>query len=121
MLEIDGSQGEGGGQVLRTALALAVATQTPFRLVNIRAGRKKPGLKPQHLASVTAAARIGAARVEGAEKGSLVLTFEPQAVQPGDVTVDVGTAGSATLVIQTVLPPLLTADTPSRITFALSM
>lgn len=116
MIEIDGAQGEGGGQVLRTALALSLATETPFRLVDIRANRKTPGLKPQHLASVHAAQRVGDAEVEGDVKKSRELVFRPRGIRPGEILVDVGTAGSATLVAQTVLVPLLTASGPSRVT-----
>ncbi len=116
MIRIDGSEGEGGGQVLRTALALSLATATPFEIVNIRAKRKKPGLLRQHLTSVQAATAIGAAQVEGASLGSTSLTFTPGRVRPGEYAFSVGTAGSAMLVLQTVLPPLLVADAPSTIT-----
>ena len=112
---VDGSEGEGGGQVLRTSLALSLATGKPLQLVRIRAKRKRRGLRPQHLASVRIAARIGAAEVEGDEEGSQQLTFVPQGVFSGTYEVDVGTAGSATLVLQTVLPPLLTADGPTSL------
>lgn len=112
---VDGSAGEGGGQVLRTSLALSLATGQPLRLEKIRAKRRRRGLRPQHLASVRLAARIGAAEVEGDEEGSKQLTFSPQGVFPGVYDVDVGTAGSATLVLQTVLPPLLTADGPTTL------
>ena len=97
MLILDGAHGEGGGQILRTALALSLITGQPFRIERIRAGRKKPGLLHQHLAGVKAAAAIGQARVLGAELGSRELTFEPGAVQPGDYFFAVGTAGSAGL------------------------
>jgi RNA 3'-terminal phosphate cyclase (ATP) len=115
MITIDGSKGEGGGQVLRTSIALSLATGVPFRLEKIRARRQQPGLMRQHLTAVQAAAAVGRARVEGAEPGSGVLTFAPQCVQPGDYIFSVGTAGSATLVLQTVLPPLLVASRPSRL------
>jgi RNA 3'-terminal phosphate cyclase (ATP) len=115
MLVLDGSRGEGGGQVLRTSLALSLATGTPFRMERIRAKRRKPGLKPQHLASVRAAAAVGDAEFEGAEKGSRRLVFVPRKIVPGEIHVDVGTAGSAVLVLQTVLPPLLTAARPSTL------
>lgn len=115
MLEIDGSQGEGGGQVLRTSLALSLLTGQPFTLTKIRAGRKKPGLRRQHLVAVEAAARVGAARVEGASEGSRALSFEPAGVQPGVYELDIGTAGSTTLVLQTIVPALLTASGPSRV------
>lgn len=112
-ISIDGSQGEGGGQILRSSLALALVTGRPVTLANIRAGREKPGLLRQHLAAVRAAAEIGAADVVGDEIGSQSLEFRPAAVRPGRYTFSVGTAGSATLVLQTVLPALLVADGPS--------
>lgn len=116
MIEIDGSQGEGGGQVLRTALALSMVTGQPVTLTHIRAGRAKPGLMRQHLACVQAATRICNAQTHGAELGSRVLRFEPGAVQPGHYRFDVGSAGSCLLVLQTVLPPLLLAAQPSQLT-----
>jgi RNA 3'-terminal phosphate cyclase (ATP) len=115
MLVIDGSAGEGGGQILRTSLALSLVTGSGFRIEAIRAGRRKPGLLRQHLTAVQAAAEISGARVEGADMGSLSLTFSPRAVVPGEYAFSIGTAGSATLVLQTVLPALLTASKPSRI------
>jgi RNA 3'-terminal phosphate cyclase (ATP) len=113
---IDGSEGEGGGQLLRTALSLSLVTSTPFRIERIRAGRKKPGLLRQHLTAVQAAVQVGRARVSGAELGSQTLTFEPSEIQPGEYEFAVGTAGSATLVLQTLLPALLCGRAPSRIT-----
>jgi RNA 3'-terminal phosphate cyclase (ATP) len=109
MIEIDGSRGEGGGQILRTALSLSLCTQLPFRAHSVRARRPKPGLRRQHLTAVKAAAQLGGAVVEGAELASQQLSFQPGAVRPGDYDIDVGTAGSTTLVLQTLLPPLLTA------------
>jgi RNA 3'-terminal phosphate cyclase (ATP) len=109
VLQLDGSVGEGGGQILRTALGLSLVTGTPFTIDRIRAGREKPGLLRQHLTAVEAAKEIGRAEVSGAAMGSCVLTFKPAAVTPGDYTFSVGTAGSATLVLQTVLPALLGA------------
>lgn len=108
-LEIDGARGEGGGQILRSSLALSLVTGTPFRIVNIRAGRKRPGLMRQHLTAVQAAAAVGQARVAGADVGSRELTFEPKAVRAGEYQFSVGTAGSATLVFQTVFPALALA------------
>jgi RNA 3'-terminal phosphate cyclase (ATP) len=107
--------GEGGGQVLRTALALSLVTGAPFRIEKIRGGRKKPGLLRQHLTAVKAAAAVGRAEIDGAELGSLQLTFRPVTVAAGDYTFSVGTAGSTTLVLQTILTPLLTASGPSTI------
>ena len=115
MLTLDGSQGEGGGQILRSALTVAMLTQQPFRLENIRAGRKKPGLLQQHLTAVRAAARIAQAQVLGAEFGARTLTFIPQEIVSGRYEFAVGTAGSATLVLQTVLLPLALAQSPSHL------
>ena len=112
---LDGSVGEGGGQILRTALGLSLVTGTPFMIDRIRAGREKPGLLRQHLTAVNAAAEIGRAEVSGAAIGSRVLTFKPGPVTPGAYSFSVGTAGSATLVLQTVLPALLTASKPSTL------
>ena len=115
MLTIDGSFGEGGGQILRTALSLSLVTGQAFAMQRIRAGRQKPGLQAQHLAAVNAAAAVGHAEVEGAVKGSLELTFQPHGVAAGDYAFAVGTAGSVTLVLQTVLPGLMTAAGPSSL------
>src|ERR1700751_4310348 len=106
MLTIDGSSGEGGGQILPTALALSAVTGKPFRIEKIRAGRAQPGLLRQHLTAVKAAAEISGAVVTGAELGSGALTFSPGPVRAGEFAFAVGTAGSATLVLQTVLPAL---------------
>ncbi len=116
MLSIDGSFGEGGGQILRTALALSTSLGRPFRITRLRARRDRPGLRPQHLAAVRAAAEVAGARVAGATRGSQTLVFTPGPVRPGPYRFDVGTAGSATLVAQTVLPALLTAAGPSTLT-----
>lgn len=107
MITIDGSLGEGGGQILRTSLALSLVTGQPFRIERIRAGRKKPGLLRQHLTAVEAACAVGRAEVEGATPGSTALTFRPGKPTAGDHAFSVGTAGSTTLVFQTVLPALL--------------
>lgn len=115
MITLDGSRGEGGGQILRTGLGLALVTGAPLRIERIRAGRERPGLMRQHRAAVLAAAEIGDARVDGAELGSLALEFHPGRVSPGDYRFAIGSAGSATLVLQTVLPALVRADAPSRI------
>jgi RNA 3'-terminal phosphate cyclase (ATP) len=116
MLTIDGSRGEGGGQVLRTALGLSLLTGQPFRIERIRAGRGKPGLLRQHLTAVRAARDVGDAEVSGDELGSRELAFRPGRARPGEYTFSVGTAGSATLVLQTVLPALLVADAASTVT-----
>lgn len=118
MITIDGSQGEGGGQVLRTALALSMITHTPFRIEHIRARRQRPGLLRQHLTCVTAAEKISAAKVTGAELGSKAVTFVPGPIRGGNYTFAIGTAGSTTLVFQTVLPALLYADAPARLTLS---
>lgn len=109
MLRIDGSNGEGGGQILRTSLALAIITRRPVFIENIRAKRDKPGLRRQHLMAVQAAARISGAKVSGDVLGSRELRFEPGAAQAGEYKFDIGSAGSTTLVLQTILPPLLLA------------
>jgi len=116
MIEIDGSMGEGGGQIVRTALSLALLHRQPFRMTNIRAGRNPSGLRPQHKTAVEAAADIGDAQVTGATVGNTTLSFEPEGLHPGTYHFDVGTAGSAVLVLQSVLPPLLTASRASRVT-----
>jgi RNA 3'-terminal phosphate cyclase (ATP) len=116
VLTIDGSFGEGGGQILRSSLALSMITGTPFRIENIRANRDPPGLARQHLTSVTSAAAVCGAEVDGAELRSRALTFRPGPVRPGDYSFSVGSAGSTTLVLQTVLPPLLLAAGPSTLT-----
>lgn len=115
-IEIDGSVGEGGGQILRTSLSLSVITGRPIRITRIRAGREKPGLMRQHLTCVKAAQQISAAEVEGAELGSSTLVFRPQALVGGSHHFAIGTAGSTSLVLQTVLPALLCAKEASRIT-----
>ena len=116
MLDIDGSFGEGGGQILRSSLALSLLTGKPFRLRNIRANRKpKPGLRPQHLMSVRAAAQIGQAKISGADVGSSTLTFEPGPVTPGRYQFAIGTAGATALVLHTIYLPLALCGGPSEI------
>ncbi len=115
MVTIDGSFGEGGGQILRTSLSLSLVTGKPFSIHNIRAGRKKPGLMQQHLTAVNAAAEIGQAAIEGNRIGSQAFTFKPDIIKPGDYHFAIGSAGSCTLVFQTILPALLMAGEPSEI------
>src|SRR5688572_29783329 len=115
MITIDGSFGEGGGEILRTSLALSLVTGQAFRIENIRAGRQKPGLLRQHLTAVEAATKVGDAAVDGAVLGSKELIFKPGKVTPGDYRFAVGTAGSATLVLQTILPALIIGTKPSRL------
>ena len=115
VVDLDGAQGEGGGQILRTALALSMITGKPLVLNNIRAKRAKPGLMRQHLMCVQAAARISGAQVEGAELGATALQFHPGRVQAGDHEFAIASAGSCMLVLQTVLPALMLAAAPSRL------
>ena len=116
MVVLDGSQGEGGGQILRSSLALSMATGKPFRISGIRAGRKKPGLMRQHLTAVQAAARVCSAQVEGDVIGSTDLLFRPGPMIPGEYKFSVGTAGSSTLVFQTLMPALLLTGKPFVLT-----
>lgn len=106
MIEIDGAFGEGGGQILRSSLSLSALTGRPFRLYNVRAGRAKPGLQPQHLASVRAGAAICGAQLRGAALHSMDLTFEPGPIAAGDYQFPIGTAGATSLVLHTVYLPL---------------
>lgn len=115
-LEIDGSRGEGGGQILRSSLALAMITQRPIRVTNIRARRAKPGLRRQHLAAVQAAARLCNALVHGAAVSSQTLEFAPGPITGGHIDIDIGTAGSTTLVVQTLLVPAIHANVALHLT-----
>lgn len=117
LLTIDGALGEGGGQILRTAVGLAAAWPgvAGVRMVNIRANRPKPGLRPQHLTAVHAAAEVCDGRLNGASAGAGSLTFRPGRPRAGQYRFDVGTAGSTMLVLQTVLPALLTAEGDSEV------
>lgn len=115
MIIIDGSEGEGGGQVLRTALSLSLITGQPFRIGKIRANRSRPGVMRQHVTAVEAACAIGDAECESLAVGASELTFHPGKVRPGEHRFAVGTAGSAGLVLQTILPPLMLADRPSSL------
>lgn len=114
-IHIDGSTGEGGGQILRTSLSLSMITGQPVRIEHIRAKRPKPGLMRQHLACVLAAQAVSGAQVSGAELGSQTLVFEPGALRPGEHAFAIGSAGSCLLVLQTVLPALMLAPAPSQL------
>jgi RNA 3'-terminal phosphate cyclase (ATP) len=115
MIEIDGSAGEGGGQIIRTSLALSLITGKPFSVRKVRANREKPGLQNQHLTCVRAAAEVGSAEVEGAKLQSTAFTFSPGEIQPGNYRFSIGTAGSVLLVLQTLLPPLMMAQAESTL------
>jgi RNA 3'-terminal phosphate cyclase (ATP) len=116
---LDGSQGEGGGQILRTALTLSLLTGRAFRMVKIRANRDKPGLRPQHQKAVQAAAELGQASVAGAGVGARELMFWPKPYEPRDLSIDIGTAGSTGLLLQTLhLPLALRTEVPTRLVLA---
>lgn len=115
MIKIDGAMGEGGGQVIRSSLSLSMLTGKPVLLENIRAGRDKPGLLRQHLTALRAAVEISGGAAEGDELRSSRVRFTPGTVRPGRYRFAVGTAGSAALVLQTILPALMLADSPSEI------
>ncbi len=112
MIEIDGSYGEGGGQILRTAISLSALAQKPVRIVNIRAGRPNPGLKRQHIAGIDLTSQIVGAEVKGLEIGSTEIYFNPSEIISGNFSYDIGTAGSISLVLQAVLPPAILSDKP---------
>jgi RNA 3'-terminal phosphate cyclase (ATP) len=116
LITIDGAFGEGGGQIVRSSLTLSLVTGKPFCIHSIRAGRQRPGLMRQHLTAIQAAAEIGHAEVVGAAIGSRHFTFRPTQIESGDYRFSVGTAGSTTLVLQTILPALLVARGESRLT-----
>ena len=116
MITIDGSQGEGGGQILRTSIGLAAALGKSVEVSGIRAGRQRPGLRPQHLAAVRAAAAVCNAEVTGAELGSMKITFRAGPVRSGKFRFDIGTAGSGTLVLQTIIPALMVSEGRSEVT-----
>ena len=116
IIELDGSAGEGGGQILRTALSLSLLTGRGFRITQIRANRDRPGLRPQHLSAVHAAAKLCGAEVRGATPGSGTLNFLPKPYEPADLTIDIGTAGASSLVLHTMyLPIALRTDRPVRL------
>jgi RNA 3'-terminal phosphate cyclase (ATP) len=116
MLEIDGAYGEGGGQLIRTAVAVAATMEMPIRVVNVRARRRNPGLAPQHVAAVRAVASLCDAQCGGVELHSTAITFAPRRLRGGDFHVDVGTAGSITLVLQAMLPVLVASRARCRVT-----
>ena len=114
MVDLDGSVGEGGGQILRSALSLSLITGLAVRLNKVRAGRPKPGLQPQHLKALNAAAAVGRAQVTGAELGSTQVSFSPNSPAAGDYAFDIGTAGATSLVLQTLFVPLAFAGAASH-------
>ncbi|MFH1785751.1 MAG: RNA 3'-terminal phosphate cyclase [Candidatus Micrarchaeota archaeon] len=115
MIEIDGSFGEGGGQVIRTSLTLSAITKKPVRIFNIRANRPKPGLQMQHLTAARAVRSVCRGTLEGAELESSEIRFNPGEIVGGKYQFDIGTAGSVTLVAQTIIPILLDANKESEI------
>src|SRR5262249_33256290 len=115
MVDVDGSIGEGGGQVVRSAVALSMITGRPCRVRNVRAGREKPGLLRQHLTALRAAATVSGGKLEGGERGARDIAFETGKIRPGAFRFAVGSAGSTMLVLQTILPALLIADGRSEI------
>jgi len=117
IIEIDGSYLEGGGQILRTACALAAVTGEACRIFNIRKGRPRPGLRPQHLAGLEALAFFCGGRLEGASRGSTEITFSPGADRKAELDVEIGTAGSITLVLQSLMPVAVMASSPLRVIF----
>ena len=118
MIEIDGSYGEGGGQILRTAVALSAFLNIPCMIRGIRHGRPKPGLRPQHLAGVQALAALCHAEVQGLQLNSQEITFKPGAVAGGEQRIDIGTAGAIGLVLQTLMLPAFTAPSPVKLTIS---
>lgn len=115
MIDIDGSHGEGGGQVLRMTIALSALTGIPVHVTNIRAGRSNPGLRPQHVAAVETVRRLCQGGVEGLQEHATEITFHPGEVEGGVHRVDIGTAGSITLAMQACLPPALHARTATQV------
>jgi RNA 3'-phosphate cyclase len=112
MIEIDGSYGEGGGQILRTSISLSALALKPVRVTNIRANRPQPGLKKQHLGGIELTAKLVNARIEGLKIGSTEVVFQPRTRQGGEFTLDVGTAGSVSLLLQAALLPAVLAPDP---------
>jgi len=115
MLKIDGSHGEGGGQIIRTALALSTITQKPFEALNIRRGRKVSGLKAQHIHCIKALEQLCNAKAQHANLGSSKLIYEPGKIQGKTISIDIGTAGSVSLLLQSLLIPCFFSDKPTRL------
>ncbi len=111
MLSIDGSYGEGGGQIIRTAIALSAITGKQVEIENIRANRPNPGLQAQHMTAIHALAKLCTADVD-AKTGSTSLTFKPHKIKGGHLVLDIGTAGSVSLVFQTLALPAIHAENP---------
>ncbi|MDP3733601.1 MAG: RNA 3'-terminal phosphate cyclase, partial [Nanoarchaeota archaeon] len=118
MIELDGSYGEGGGALIRTALALSTITGTEFKVSNIRSGRKDPGLKAQHLQAINALKQICNAQTNEIELGSTALHFKPGIIKGGNYTIDIGTAGSISLLLQALIVPCMVA--PSKVTLKIT-
>jgi RNA 3'-terminal phosphate cyclase (ATP) len=118
IVEIDGGMGEGGGQIIRTALSLSALLGIPFRVENVRRNRSKPGLRAQHLAAVRTVGTVCNAGVEGDRIGSVRLFFEPRGSSPGTYGFDIGTAGATPLVLEALLPPLLFAGKNSHVSLS---
>lgn len=116
MIEIDGGMMEGGGQIVRTACGLSALTGKPFHIFNIRAKRDRPGLQPQHMAAVRAVQRVCAAEIAGDQPGSTELTFKPNGLSPQKFHVNIGTAGSTTLILQALMLPATRVPTEVEIT-----
>lgn len=116
MLQLDGSYGSGGGQMLRTALALSTLTQIPFRMINIRSGRKNPGLKAQHTACISALEKLSNSQVKGAKLKNSEITFIPGKYTARNEEIDIGTAGSITLLLQSLLLPAIFTSKPHTLT-----
>lgn len=116
LVTLDGSSGEGGGQIIRTALALSALTGKPFKITNIRANRPKPGLSPQHLTCIKVATELTGAKVEGSEIGSTEVLFAPGKFKAKSIDIDIGTAGSITLFLQSIMLPYMLSKKNSKIT-----